>query len=105
MAQRSLLVLLTALSLAATDDGETLPLLLPDATTHTKLVPQHEAIQWLSSLRGQPVVVISVVGAYRTGKSWLLNELMELPCTQGRAGRSRPNDLWVTAQPCLSLLP
>jgi hypothetical protein len=50
-------------------------LLLPDAESHTRLVLQPEAVQWLEALSG-PVALVSVVGAYRTGKSFLLNELM-----------------------------
>ena len=57
-------------------------LLLPDATSHTRLVLQPEALEALRNLEG-PVAVISVVGAYRTGKSWLLNEIMGTGCDGG----------------------
>ena len=78
----TVLGLLATVSAAEPDVAQTLALLLPDNETHTKLVPQPEALKWLASLSG-PVAVVAVVGAYRTGKSWLLNELMRLPCTEG----------------------
>ena len=72
-----LLLLASPSAAAEAAAGETLALLLPDPVTHTKLVPQPEAVEWLASLRGRPVAVVAVVGAYRSGKSWLLNELMQ----------------------------
>ena len=57
-------------------------LLLPDTSSHTRLVLQPEGVDWLSSLQG-PVALVSVVGAYRTGKSFLLNELMDVGCSDG----------------------
>ena len=57
-------------------------LLLPDATSHTRLSLQPGALDILRNMRGR-VSIISVVGAYRTGKSWLLNELMHLGCGEG----------------------
>lgn len=59
-----------------------LALLLPDEETHTRLVLQEPAIALLRSLH-EPLSIISVVGAYRTGKSYLLNELMSLGCSEG----------------------
>ncbi|XP_061452437.1 guanylate-binding protein 1-like [Rhineura floridana] len=41
---------------------------------HRKLVVCEEALQVLSKIR-QPVVVVAVVGLYRTGKSYLMNKL------------------------------
>ena len=57
-------------------------LLLPDESTHTRLELREEALSLLRNIDG-PVSVIAVVGAYRTGKSWLLNELMRLGCDEG----------------------
>ena len=57
-------------------------LLLPDPASHTRLRLQPEALSLLQRLEG-PISVVSVVGAYRTGKSWLLNELMGLGCDAG----------------------
>ena len=61
-----------------------LALLLPDKDTHTKLVLQEDALELLrGQLRETPLPVVSVVGAYRTGKSFLLNELMGVGCSEG----------------------
>jgi len=57
-------------------------LLLPDPETHTRLKVQPEGVALLRSI-GEPTALVSVVGAYRTGKSWLLNELMEIGCGDG----------------------
>ena len=57
-------------------------LLLPDPASHTRLRLQPAALSLLQRLEG-PISVVSVVGAYRTGKSWLLNELMGLGCDAG----------------------
>jgi hypothetical protein len=70
----------TGSSLGAEDAS--VALLLPDTTSHTTLLLQPEGVRWLEALRG-PVVLVSVVGAYRTGKSFLLNELMGVGCSQG----------------------
>ena len=61
---------------------EPLALLLPDTSTHTRLVLQQPALDLLRQLN-EPLAVVSVVGAYRTGKSWLLNELMGVSCSEG----------------------
>jgi len=63
-------------------DDASVALLLPDTTSHTRLVLQPEGVRWLESLHG-PVVLVSVVGAYRTGKSFLLNQLMGVSCSDG----------------------
>ena len=75
---RRLALRLAALSLAVQSAAANLPLpespvalLLPDPQSHTKLVLQEDALALLRSLRG-PLGVVSVVGAYRTGKSFLL---------------------------------
>ena len=62
-------------------DATPLPLLLPDPS-HTKLLVQTRALDWLSQLEG-PVAIVSVVGAYRSGKSFVLNELTGEPCSTG----------------------
>ena len=63
-------------------DQRPLALLLPDQDTHTRLKVQPEGLELLKSIH-RPVALISVVGAYRTGKSWLLNELMQIGCGRG----------------------
>ena len=56
-------------------------LLLPDAEGH-RLALQNETIAWLRTIPG-PVAVVTAIGQYRSGKSYLLNQLMEVPCDRG----------------------
>ncbi|KAL1511535.1 hypothetical protein AB1Y20_006330 [Prymnesium parvum] len=60
---------------------EAMALLLPDASGN-KLELQPPALAWLESLRG-PLAVVSAIGQYRSGKSYLLNQMMGLPCDKG----------------------
>jgi hypothetical protein len=57
-------------------------LLLPDEATHTHLELQAEGLELLRSIKGD-IRIVGVVGAYRSGKSWLLNELMQIGCDDG----------------------
>ncbi|KAG9343976.1 hypothetical protein JZ751_012451, partial [Albula glossodonta] len=50
------------------------PVCLIDSESTGKLQVNQEALDILSSIR-QPVVVVSIVGMYRTGKSYLMNRL------------------------------
>lgn len=89
-------------------DNASVALLLPDTTSHTRLVLQPEGVQWLEALRG-PVVLVSVVGAYRTGKSFLLNELMGVGCTQGfTVGHRRETQtkgVWLSTRTRMAITP
>ena len=97
----SALMALAALPTAA-GGGASIPLLLPDAKTHTKLVLQDEGLAFLRQVRG-PVAVVSVVGAYRSGKSFLLNELMGTSCAEGfEVGHRREaqtKGAWISSTP------
>ena len=55
-------------------------LVRPDATS-TKLVVDEEGLKALESIPGtiSPIVVI---GPYRSGKSFLLNQLLEVRCAE-----------------------
>ena len=89
----------------STTAGNELPqqpiaLLLPDPQTHTKLVLQEDAVHLLrGALRDKAFGVVSVVGAYRTGKSFLLNELMGVGCdegfTVGHQRHTQTKGIWV----------
>ena len=68
--------------MAAATLRKPIALLLPDPDTHTKLKLNEEGLELLRAIN-DPVAIISVVGAYRTGKSWLLNELMQIGCGEG----------------------
>ncbi|KAL4597459.1 guanylate-binding protein 1-like, partial [Arapaima gigas] len=50
------------------------PVCLIDKTKENDLLVNQEALNILNSIR-QPVVVVSIVGMYRTGKSYLMNRL------------------------------
>ncbi|XP_035273682.1 guanylate-binding protein 2-like [Anguilla anguilla] len=50
------------------------PFLLIESTSSGELQVNQEALDVLNSIR-QPVVVVSIVGMYRTGKSYLMNRL------------------------------
>lgn len=56
-------------------------LLLPDEEGH-RLSLQNGTLAWLRSLPG-PLAVVTAIGQYRSGKSYLLNQLMQTPCDQG----------------------
>ena len=77
--------------LLSSDDGNpqkpvALPLLVPDGT---RLKLQPAALEYLAALRG-PVAVVAAIGQYRSGKSFLLNQLMRMSCDEGfKVGRDR----------------
>uniref|UniRef100_A0A673MCN0 GB1/RHD3-type G domain-containing protein n=1 Tax=Sinocyclocheilus rhinocerous TaxID=307959 RepID=A0A673MCN0_9TELE len=50
------------------------PVCLIDTASDGKLCVQRSALQVLEQIQ-QPVVVVAVVGLYRTGKSYLMNRL------------------------------
>ena len=89
---------LSLLTAALSTRQEAVPLLLPDPQNKNKLLLQPEGLKRLSDLRG-PVTVVSAIGQYRSGKSFLLNQLMELPCDAGfRVGHQRETQtkgVWV----------
>lgn len=60
---------------------QAMALLLPDASG-SKLELQPDALAALSKISGR-VAVVSAIGQYRSGKSYLLNQLMGLPCASG----------------------
>jgi hypothetical protein len=78
-----------------------LPLALPD-DTHTKLVLQPEAVEWLRGLRG-PIALVSIIGPYRSGKSFLLNRLLDVPCergfTVGHRRTTQTKGIWLWSAP------
>ena len=56
-------------------------LLLPDGEGHG-LALQNSTLAWLRTLPG-PLAVVTAIGQYRSGKSFLLNQLMGIPCDRG----------------------
>jgi hypothetical protein len=51
----------------------------PDPETHTKLLINEENIKILNALEDDHVAVVGAVGPFHSGKSFLLNQLMENP--------------------------
>jgi hypothetical protein len=49
---------------------------------HTKLVLQEEGLAALSNING-PISIVAVIGPYRSGKSFLLNQLLGVGCDRG----------------------
>ena len=47
--------------------------------SHTKLQIEHEGLDFLRSITG-PVSPVVVIGPYRSGKSFLLNQLLGVGC-------------------------
>uniref|UniRef100_A0A3B3R611 GB1/RHD3-type G domain-containing protein n=1 Tax=Paramormyrops kingsleyae TaxID=1676925 RepID=A0A3B3R611_9TELE len=64
----------TSLSPATSSRKMLEPICLIENTTKNELKVNQEAVAILSSFH-QPVVVVSIVGMYRTGKSYLMNRL------------------------------
>ena len=90
--------------LLSSDDGNpqkpvALPLLVPDGT---RLKLQPAALEYLAALRG-PVAVVAAIGQYRSGKSFLLNQLMRMSCDEGfKVGHQRETQtkgVWLLAAP------
>eukprot|EP00775_Hariotina_reticulata_P007219 gene7219-7432_t len=69
-------------------------------TSHLKVAD--EGIQLLNSIAG-PVAPVVVIGPYRSGKSFLLNQLLGVPCNVGfGVGHTRDTEtkgIWVWGQP------
>ena len=68
----------------------------------TKLQVNQEGLELLQGIRG-PVVPVVVIGPYRSGKSFTLNQLMRKPCDEGfGVGHTRltqTKGIWVWGEP------
>ena len=60
-------------------DGEPFQLVVPDDETHTKLVLVEEGLEKLRSIHASEIVVLGVVGSFHSGKSFLMNQLVNDP--------------------------
>jgi hypothetical protein len=77
---------LTPLSAAA---ARSIPLIRP-VPGRFQLEVAQEGLQLLKSLTG-PVAPVIVIGPYRSGKSFLLNQLLSVPCGEHLAPTARPH--------------
>ena len=65
------------------------PIVLPSASDPTKLTLQPEGLDVLRGVRGAVAPVV-VIGPYRSGKSFLLNQLLGVACGAGCGGCGKP---------------
>ena len=72
---------------AARSGRRPFPIVLPSETERTKLTLQREGLDVLRGIKG-PIAPVVVIGPYRSGKSFLLNQMLGVSC--GRASA------WVT---------
>jgi hypothetical protein len=56
-------------------------LVTPVSSTSHLAVAQ-EGVRFLESLADTPVAPVVVIGPYRSGKSFLLNQLLGVPCSE-----------------------
>lgn len=91
-------------SFSYTDDETSFPdapiqLVGPDSQ-HKKLVIMEQGMRFLASIK-QPVATISVVGKYHSGKSFLMNQIMQKSSGFGIGARVTPETLgiWIWGKP------
>ena len=89
---------------SARGGGRPVPIVLPSATDPTKLTLQKEGLDALRAVRG-PVAPVVVIGPYRSGKSFLLNQLLSVPCDEGfGVGHTRKTEtkgVWAWSEPTM----
>ncbi|KAH9323924.1 hypothetical protein KI387_018563, partial [Taxus chinensis] len=77
------------------------PIIVPDAG-HTKLVLSKEGLDAISRITN-PVAAVAVIGPYRSGKSFLLNQLLSLSCDKGfgvgHMRDTKTKGIWVWGTP------
>ena len=82
--------------------GRPVPIVLPSATDPTKLTLQKEGLDALRAVKA-PVAPVVVIGPYRSGKSFLLNQLLGVPCDAGfGVGHTRKTEtkgVWMWSEP------
>jgi uncharacterized membrane protein YgcG len=75
---------------------------LPDPHASTKLIVQQAGLDYLAGIEGK-VAIVAAIGPYRTGKSYLLNQLMGVSCTRGfGVGNLRSTNtqgIWLWGEP------
>ncbi|CAD6226527.1 unnamed protein product [Miscanthus lutarioriparius] len=77
------------------------PIVEPDHG-HTKLRLTKEGLEAIERIR-TPIAAVSVIGAYRSGKSFLLNQLLSLSCDKGfgvgHMRDTKTKGIWVWGSP------
>ncbi|KAL6647267.1 hypothetical protein ACP70R_014704 [Stipagrostis hirtigluma subsp. patula] len=89
---------------ADTDAGElerAFPIVEPDYS-HTKLHLAKEGLEAIQRIK-TPIAAVSVIGPYRSGKSFLLNQLLSLSCDKGfgvgHMRDTKTKGIWVWGSP------
>lgn len=77
------------------------PIVEPDAG-HTKLRLSQEGLEAIRRITN-PIAIVGVIGPYRSGKSFLLNQLLSLPCDKGfgvgHMRDTKTKGIWVWGTP------
>ncbi|TKW30776.1 hypothetical protein SEVIR_2G060400v4 [Setaria viridis] len=104
LAAAAVLWLLAAAAAGDADAGDlerAFPIVKPDYS-HTKLRLAKEGLEAIQRIK-TPIAAISVIGPYRSGKSFLLNQLLSLSCDKGfgvgHMRDTKTKGIWVWGTP------
>lgn len=105
MIRRNFLILITFLTTVVSQPHVTSPrpyAIVNPVKGKTQLRVDEEGLAFIRALSG-PVIPVVVIGPYRSGKSFLLNQLLHVDCNQGfEVGHTRSTQtkgIWVWGQP------
>lgn len=83
------------------DFGQAFPIVEPDPG-HTKLRLARDGLQAIERIT-TPIAAVAVIGPYRSGKSFLLNQLLSLSCNEGfgvgHMRDTKTKGIWVWGTP------
>ncbi|KAG5402209.1 hypothetical protein IGI04_016816 [Brassica rapa subsp. trilocularis] len=95
------LCLLLQTSLSIENFHQAFPIVEPDPN-HTKLRLSREGLEAISGIT-TPIAAVAVIGPYRSGKSFLLNQLLSLSCYEGfgvgHMRDTKTKGIWVWGTP------
>lgn len=96
-----LLCILASGSLSIDNFNQAFPIIEPDPG-HTKLRLSSEGLEAIKRITN-PIAAVSVIGPYRSGKSFLLNQLLSLSCYEGfgvgHMRDTKTKGIWVWGTP------
>ncbi|KAL8158865.1 hypothetical protein V2J09_000402 [Rumex salicifolius] len=88
-------------SLSIEDFHQAFPIVEPDPG-HTKLRLSREGLEAIERIK-TPIAAVAVIGPYRSGKSFLLNQLLSLSCNEGfgvgHMRDTKTKGIWVWGTP------
>ncbi|VAI38583.1 unnamed protein product [Triticum turgidum subsp. durum] len=98
------MVAMLAAAVGESDAGElerAFPIVEPDYG-HTKLRLSKQGLEAIQRIN-TPIAVVSVIGPYRSGKSFLLNQLLSLSCNKGfgvgHMRETKTKGIWIWGTP------